>query len=151
MKKIYGLIFLLSAPLQGVEVKVTSVCNQNKSYVMDFDLDAEKTILDYSIELLDSFLLDYQAYDNGISSIFNSPTATKALEILPNNSLRSYGWCFLTSSVKGLPAKMPNEIVVTNQHEKIHWFYAYAESQQGRWVKFCEPVYKSKPKFICKQ
>ena len=149
MRNIILILAFWAMPLFAVEVKIHSLCDEEQFYTSHFDIDGSKTVLDYTIQSLNEHSLEYVAYDNGISKVFNSPIGMEALEYKSEKDLRSYGWCYLISSVDGLPSKMPNEITVKESNEKIHWFYGYAEMKDGKWIKFCEPVYKTKPAFIC--
>lgn len=142
-------ILFMSELALAVDVKVSSLCDKDLSYSLSFELEEGRSVLDYTVETMDFHNLDYVAYENGISQVFESPTGMDALEVLSDRDMRSYGWCYLTSSVEGLPSIMPNELIVNDQAETIHWFYGYAAMKNGQWISYCVPVYEQKPDFIC--
>ena len=146
---IFVWFILFSTRALSVEVTISGICDEYEKYIEVYELENSENVLSYTIKTLELFELEYVAYDNGISSVFNSPTGMKALEYISEKDMRSYGWCYHSSSIEGLPSKMPDEVIVRNSDEKIHWFYGYAEMKDGEWIKFCEPVFKSKPEFIC--
>ena len=77
-----------------------------RTYELNYDLQSNKTVLDYSLKALNDLELDYVAYENGISQIFSSPIGMEALEYKSEKELRSYGWCFFSLQIVAYRQKM---------------------------------------------
>jgi len=99
-----------------------------------------------SIETLEKFKIDFKGSESGLNSAFGSPTGLDAMEVLSDNEMRSYGWCF---EVDGkVPENYPDSISLMNV-KKVRWFFGYAHYLNGNWISQCEPAFELKPKFLC--
>lgn len=99
-----------------------------------------------SIETLKKFKIDFKGSESGLNSVFGSPTGLDAMEVLSDNEMRSYGWCF---EVDGkVPENYPDSISLMNV-KKVRWFFGYAHYLNGNWISQCEPAFELKPKFLC--
>ena len=100
-----------------------------------------------SVATLENFEIAFQGNESGLNSAFGTPTGMAALEILSDNEMRSYGWCY---SIDGaVPEVFPNAIPLTHVQREVRWFFAYAHYLNGEWVSQCEPAYQLRPAFLC--
>jgi hypothetical protein len=137
----------LSFPAAAVTLQVQSLCSE--AFTLDAFIDATTSDNVGSVTLkgLDEAGIPYVGTSAGISSIGDSPSGEKAMEILSSTHLRAYGWCFSINGVE--PASMPNEINITSNDDLIHWYYGFAEYKDGQWITYCTPTHEAKPKYIC--
>ena len=102
-----------------------------------------------SIDVLEAFEVPYQGSEQGLNSIFKTPTGLDAMEVLSDTEMRSYGWCF---EVDGkITETYPSETFLTARSNQVTWFFGYAHYKNGEWISQCEPAYKIKPQFICQE
>jgi hypothetical protein len=100
-----------------------------------------------TVNFLTSAVIPFIGERRGINSILVTPTGDDAIELISDVSMRVYGWCY---DVDGqIPELMPHEFVMTKESQIIRWFYAYSEYQSGKWLNYCEPVFRLKPEFAC--
>lgn len=101
-----------------------------------------------TIDILEKFEIPFQGTSAGLNSAFGTPIGMDALEVISDQEMRSYGWCY---SVDGnSPEVMPDQFKVNASMKKITWFYAFARYSKGEWVSQCEPAFKIKPEFLCR-
>ena len=100
-----------------------------------------------TIETLEKFNIQYQGSEAGLNSAFGSPIGIDAVEVISNNEMRSYGWCF---EVDGQVPEHYPDIISVSDVKKVKWFFGYAHYLNGQWISQCEPAYKLKPDFLCR-
>ena len=87
--------------------------------------------------------------EEGLSSVFSTPVGKDAIEIISEDEMRAYGWCF---SVDGIaPEVFPHEIRITPQTRSIVWHFGFARFYKGEWFTQCTPAYSVKPDFLCQE
>jgi hypothetical protein len=100
-----------------------------------------------TIDTLDRADFVYIGSDQGINSIRGTVTGEAALEVISDDEMRAYGWCYYYNGVE--PAQFPNEIIVSRENDKIEWIFSFAHYKGGRWISTCNPTHEVLPDFIC--
>ena len=101
-----------------------------------------------TIDALENFAIEYKGSEAGLNSAFGTPVGMDAMEVVSDNEMRSYGWCF---EVDGkVPADYADTISTKNV-KRVRWFYGYAHYFNGKWTSMCKPAYTIKPKFLCEK
>ncbi|MGE3610135.1 MAG: hypothetical protein AB7I27_11150 [Bacteriovoracaceae bacterium] len=101
-----------------------------------------------SVSTLTEHKIPFEGSEKGINSVFGTPTGLSALEVISDNEMRSYGWCYSVNNE--IPQIFPNQYSLSSSVSEIKWFYGYAHYLNGEWISQCEPAYKLKPTFLCK-
>jgi hypothetical protein len=91
-----------------------------------------------SIKALDLLKIPYLGNERGIHTIFNTPVGDEAIEIISNQEMKAYGWCFTVNDV--LEEVYPDEIDIYEDKVNVHWFYGYAHYLAGEWIGQCIPA-----------
>ena len=141
-----ALFFQISVMASTIEV--VGACSETPQFVSEDILhDSTKTLGDLTVEVFEQNKVPYQGSREGIAQIFDSATGDDAVEIINENEARFYGWCVHVDGVE--PSSMPDQVLLTNQHSKITWFYAYAAVYKNEWKEMCVPAYTVKPQQFC--
>ena len=88
-----------------------------------------------TIQALNTSGLQYQGNERGINQIHQSPLGLAALEILSDNEMISYGWCF---QVNGVVPEIYADEIELNPRDEVLWFYGFAHYKNGDWISQCE-------------
>ena len=150
MSRFIIVLLLLAARVEASEVKIHSLCDENMFHIIELEISsADESVGSLTVKALDLLDLQFVGSESAIASIEGSPTGADAIDFKDQKNLRSYGWCYLVSSDNTLPGVMPDAYPIKNTSQNIHWFYAYSEVRNGKWVSFCVPTYETRPEFIC--
>lgn len=101
-----------------------------------------------TINTLAKFSIPHKGTAEGLVSAFETPVGDQAIEVISNDELRAYGWCFAVDGVA--PEVYPHEVPVTSDTKRIVWTYGFARFSKGEWVTQCTPAHTVKPDFLCK-
>lgn len=140
--------FLLIFSMQSFAVQVEFIgpCSEEPLYSTNVSATSATDVGTLTINVLDQAKIPYLGVPQGFNQIFNTPIGMDALEILNDEEMLSYGWCF---EVNGKNAEVyPNEIPL-KKVKTIKWFYGYAHYVRGEWVSLCEKSYLRRSEFIC--
>lgn len=100
-----------------------------------------------TVKTLEEKSIPFLGAEEGINSIFSTPVGLDAMEVISDNEMRAYGWCY---NVDGeYPDVFANQVVVSSETLKVQWIFGYAYYLNGEWISQCEPSYKIKPQFLC--
>jgi hypothetical protein len=81
--------------------------------------------------------LNFEGNESGIVSINQ---LGNWIDVISDTEMKAYGWCF---SINGeVPETMSDQTFLTNQNDKIRWFYAYAHYLNGEWIDQCRKIYQ---------
>jgi hypothetical protein len=109
---------------------------------------SEGNLGDLTVSLLTKYQLSFRGDRSGIASISNSPVGDTAIEILPDHSFRSYGWC--VSVDNNQPPITPNNVRIDSSVQTVKWFYAYTRNSNGNWSEYCTPAYLAHSLSVCR-
>ena len=141
------LFFLFSFNAKAIEIKFIGPCDENPLFDTNVKHDYEN-VGELTIGTLIKFDISFKGTEAGINSAFGTPTGLEALEVISDDEMKAYGWCY---SVDGIaPEVYPNEVAISMKTKSIIWHFGYAHFLRGKWISQCTPAYKEKPKFLCK-
>jgi hypothetical protein len=146
---IFFVAILLSQQAAAVTFKIQSLCSDKFLLTSEINAAPDDSVGSITIRALDKSTLPYTGSSEGISSIDNSPTGDGALEVISSTQMRAYGWCYSLNGVE--PDAMPNQVLISNNTDVIHWYFGYAEYKDGQWITYCTPTHVARPDFICKR
>jgi hypothetical protein len=145
MKFLVLLLFLGNA--YGTTIEFIGPCDSRPQFSAGIKYDYDN-VGELTIGILEKYNFEYQGTEQSLLQLFDTPVGLDAHEVLSDDEMRSYGWCFKIDGV--LPDKYPSDISVTNKMKVITWYYGYADYKKGKWLNFCQEAYKLKPAFLCK-
>jgi len=106
-----------------------------------------KTVGEVSLHVLNQSGLPFEGNERGIHSIQGTPIGLEAMEVISEQEMRAYGWCYEVDGIA--PEEFPHQVDLTADTKKIRWYFAYAHFLNGEWIAQCAPAYKIKPAFLC--
>ena len=120
-------------------------CEKSPLATHTFTLDKSSNVGQVTIDILNEYEIAHQGNEEGINSIFNTPTGANSMEVISTTEILAYGWCY---SINGFePAELPNMVKV-EQDDHILWWFGYAHYKDGEWIAQCNPSYERRsPKF----
>lgn len=152
MKKLiqFFILFCLLHPFtsQAIEFKITGPCSVKPLFMNNQTIQLPDNLGALTLQILQKNQIPYIGSQAGINSIYATPIGLDAIEVVNDEELRAYGWCFAIDNQ--VPDLMPDQIKITDQFTKIHWFYAYSTSIRNEWVDYCVPAYQVKSPQFCK-
>lgn len=141
-------LFLISSSVFGASLTIIGPCEETPLFKQEVLFQDTDTVGSLTIKTLELNKIPFQGTEVGINSIFKTPTGLDALEVISETEMMAYGWCY---SINGLePNVFPNEIPISQNSDKILWWYGYAHFKDGNWISQCEPSFKRKPSQFCK-
>lgn len=145
--KNFFLLFFISLSSFAVELKFIGPCQ--KEFIMRTQVSEEySNVGELTIETLKKFGIPFKGTYEGLSSAFETPTGDAALEVISNQEMRVYGWCY---SIDGYsPEVYPHEAMIGPETKSVVWHFGFARYYQGQWVTQCTPAHTVKPDFLCK-
>jgi hypothetical protein len=147
MKKLFLLLFFFSFPSMAIELKFIGPCDEN--FIMRTEVSDEFTnVGELTTLTLKKFGIPFIGSEEGLSSVFSTPVGKDAIEVISNDELRAYGWCYSVDGVA--PEVFPHEVRITAETKSIVWHFGFALFHKGEWVTQCTPAYSIKPDFLCK-
>lgn len=100
-----------------------------------------------SVESLTQHDMPFVGSDAGFNSINNTVTGDAALEVLSDNEMKAYGWCYHVNGDE--PSVYANQVFIAAESDTVTWFFGYAHYRDGLWIAMCVPTHIEKPHFIC--
>lgn len=148
MKKFLILSALfLSLSVFAVELKFIGPCSIE--FIMKVNVDEAYTdVGTLTISTLSKFSIPHQGTPEGLVSAFETPFGDEAIEVISDEELRAYGWCFAVDDIA--PEVYPHEAPITAETKSVVWTFGFARFYKGEWVTQCTPAHTVKPAFLCK-
>lgn len=148
MKTLILLFSLLSASSYALEFEFIGPCSKKPLLKQTVLLKEAISVGAMTIKVLDHNGIAYQGNEVGINQILNSPIGLDSMEIISDQELLAYGWCFEIDGV--IPEVYPNQIQLRAGIKVIRWFYGYAHYLNGEWVGQCQKSYLRRSLPVCK-
>lgn len=150
MKKyLLPLILLVSLNAQAITWKIFDACSEDAIHQGDYSANIEKSVGDISIEIFEQQGFPYIGNAQGINSILNTPIGMDSIEVVSDEEMRVYGWCYLVNGKQ--PLDMASEVKFNSQDDKLIWFHAYSTNLRNEWIDYCVPANWEKPDMFCKK
>lgn len=131
----------------NLSIEFIGPCGPNPLLKTTVKQDSSESVGSSSISTLDRYEVNYIGSDRGLNSIFDTPIGSEALEIISDNEMRSYGWCFEIDGA--IPEVYPDSFPLLDVKREIKWFFGFAHYLNGEWISQCEPAYETRPAFLC--
>lgn len=140
------LALLFSTSVYALELEFVGPCD--KIPLMKVQVTAGyPNVGELTVATLCDLNIPFKGSSQGLASVFETPTGMAAVEVLSNEEIRAYGWCF---SIDGFsPEVYPHEVPITSETKKITWHFGFARFFKGEWITQCTPAYSIKPAFLC--
>jgi len=129
-------LFLFMSNSFSIEVKISRPCDNQVYSEKNYEISSNDTVGDLTIKLLAESGIPFIGAKEGFNSIFNSPIGLDAMDIISDDQMRAYGWCYTVDGE--IPEVLPNKFILNNNHQEIHWFYGFAFYRAGVWESQCE-------------
>ncbi|MCO4795236.1 MAG: hypothetical protein KC493_16075 [Bacteriovoracaceae bacterium] len=121
-------------------------CSSDPVFKTQFSIDNISNAGKVTIDTLKKFNIPHIGTAQGMNSIFDTPTGSDAIEVVSDNEMHAYGWCF---SVNGFePAEYPVNIEVLEK-DHILWWFGYATFKDGQWITQCTPSHTRQAAQFC--
>lgn len=148
--KILSLISLFfSFSSYAVQFSVENICDETYALNENIRFPLPSSAADITLHALELFAIDYSGNESGISSMFGTITGLDSYEVLADNHMFVYGWCYEIDGIQ--PSVIMGDFILEDgKHQSINWFYGYAEFLNGQWLSYCTPVNKNPRDFICR-
>ena len=127
----------LSFASRGATLIVEDFCSANPLLDVQVEVAESMTVSDFTLQQLQSSNIAFQGAKEGINSILSSPTGMVALDVLNDQEMRAFGWCYTVDGQ--LSDAFMHQQPITNQ-SVVRWFFAYSYYQSGVWTDFCLPA-----------
>lgn len=147
MKFFLFLSVFISFQLNAIVVEFVGPCESTPFHIKEVEQQGHFSVGELTIKVLQESKIPFSGGDYGIIQISNSPIGEAALEIVNNQEMMAYGWCYEVDGF--LQEVYPNEISAAGI-KKIRWFYGYAHYRSGEWIAQCLESHKKRSPFICK-
>lgn len=100
-----------------------------------------------TISELEKAKIPYIGNEIGLHTAFNTPTGMDALEVISDEEMKSYGWCYAVDGE--IPEIYPIDYKITDSTKKITWFFGHARYFRGVWTDQCLRTYKNPSPYLC--
>lgn len=135
--RLFILFFLSSLSLNAYSQNITfkHPCTDEVMANRQYTEGSESSLGSLSIKLLSDNQIAYQGNSTGINQILNTPIGLEALDVLSDNEMLAWGWCF---SVDGIIPEVLADQVYLDVYSEVIWFFGYAHYLDGQWVSQCQ-------------
>lgn len=141
------LVGILSTTSWAVQMIVQDPCSEELWVNESLNTPNGTSVGDVTISALDSKNIPYTGDAGGISSIRGTVIGDKSLEVITDQEMKAYGWCYQLNGID--PDLMPDQVFIQSSNDVIRWYFGYAHYRDGKWISFCSPTSKERPNFIC--
>lgn len=143
------LVSLFSLQSFALNWKVVGPCSAKPLFKGSIEADLNKSVGEISQQVFEANQIPFVGVPQGFNSINNSPMGLDAIEVVADNELRAYGWCY---SLNGLrPSQAPSEVKPQSQDDTLVWYYGYVSNKNNQWGEACEPGYRIKAAQFCQK
>ena len=148
MKNIITVLFTIftSIAIEAATMKVQGPCSAEPLVAEEFPINHEETVGAFTVRVFDLLNISYLGNDQGMNSIFETPVGLEAMEVISDNEMMAYGWCYSVNGVQ--PGIYANEVKLQPSDEVLWWF-GYAHYLNGEWLSMCSPSYERQADFLC--
>jgi len=101
----------------------------------------------FTIERLNEKKIDYLGNENGLISLNKTPWGEAAMDVVSDNEMYIYGWCYQVNEVN--PELMPADYFFQNKNDHLRWIFSFSHYLNGDWVSMCVPAYERPLQSFC--
>lgn len=146
--KIILLLLSLSMQTLALDFSITNLCDNSPYLKTSIQILAPANVGEISLYVFETFEVPFDGNGASFSSIINTPTGLESYEIISDNEMKVYGWCFQVNGTQ--PDRFMNEIIIDpSKKSHINWFYGFAHLKNNQWISYCTPAYEDRSSFIC--
>jgi hypothetical protein len=148
MKMFILIVSMFTVSTFAATLEIIGPCEEAPLFSGKIELANNKvsTVGKVTIDALDKNKIPYLGSHEGINSIYDTPVGIDAYEILNDEDMNAYGWCYSVNGVS--PELYPHEVSV-KAGDKIVWWFGYAQYVNGQWLTQCLPSYLRKAPQFC--
>ncbi len=139
-------LFTLSFSVNALEIEFIGPCQDGPLLKTEVD-EAFENVGAITIAVLEKFQAPHIGNEIGLHTAFNTPIGLEALEVISDEEMNSYGWCYEVDGI--IPESFPVEYKITPDIKKISWFFGHARYFRGEWTDQCLKTFKNPPAFLC--
>lgn len=139
------LLIFLSSFSYALHIEVYGPCD-SKPIFKGVLKSSDESIGSLSIRFMENRRIPFQGTERGFNSINGSPVGLDALEVISDQEMKSYGWCYFVDGTA--PEIYPSEHSSTGV-KKVQWIFSYAHYVKGNWISQCQKAFVSPPTFLC--
>lgn len=144
-----ALMILLPSEVFAIQWEVIGACSKTPLFQGSAKTNFQESVGKYSLRIFNENKIPFIGFEQGFNSIANSPVGLDALEVLSDNEMRAYGWCY---SINGqIPDVMPDQLSFLDQDDKLTWFYAFSLNKNGEWINYCVPAWTVQSAQFCSE
>ena len=150
MLRILTFVLFLStfSQVNAVEINFLGACSKIPLLSENVLFKPRQTVGEISLQVLDQHGIPYSGTAAGLNQVFATPVGLDAMEVISDNEMLAYGWCF---EVDGkIPEVFADKIPVKKTTKLISWFYGYAHFLNGEWISQCEKAYLRPSPVFCR-
>ena len=125
-------------------------CQHREAYSEEFDKEKFETAGDLTIHMLNKSRIPYQGTERGINQIFDTPLGLDALEVVSDEVMYAYGWCFTLNGK--ITENYASDIYLDDyKNANITWFYGISKFDKDKWVSMCQKATLRKDSPVCQK
>ena len=143
---VFLFVGLASVKASAAWIAFVGPCDQRPLTVIETPAHSTSSAGAITLAVLQRSEIPFVGTEQGFASIFGTPTGMDSMEVISDDEMLAYGWCFSVNDHS--PEVYPHEYPV-NQQDRILWWYGYAHYKRGEWITQCTPAFRRKPAFLC--
>lgn len=129
------------------EIKFIGACSEKPLLSEKVNFVQGMNAGDESLKVLDLNRITYQGTSAGLNQVFDTPVGLDSMEVISDNEMMAYGWCF---DIDGkIPEVFADKVPIKASTKVITWFYGYAHFLNGKWISQCEKSYLRRSAQFC--
>ena len=144
---VVSILSMFSQSTQAFELRFQGACSADPLFSVELAFEKDMNVGELSLQVLDDHQIPYQGTASGLNQIFETPVGLEAMEIISENEMMAYGWCF---EIDGrIPEVLADKVPIKKTTKLITWFYAYAHYLNGEWISQCEKSHLRRSPVLC--
>lgn len=148
MKKLSILLLLLTSSAYAVVFEIKNLCDDSAYHKESIQILTTTNVGHLTLNTFKTSNIEFIGNESGMNSILGTPIGLDAMEVLDDNHMRAYGWCYDVDGKQ--PDMLASEYPIDpNSDCKLTWFYGYAEYLNGEWISYCTPTHLNPNSFVC--
>ena len=144
------IITFASSALSAGTFTVEAPCQYKGAYSEEFNKDKFETAGDVTIHMLTKSHIPFQGTERGINQIFSTPLGLDALEVVSDEVMYAYGWCYTINNK--ITMNYADEVYLDDYATAdITWFYGISKFDKDKWVSMCQKATLRKDSPVCQK